>query len=129
MTIVNLASTDESGHSGNWNSYLGAIRLADSLVSTLWDVIQSDSLLRDKTTMVVVNDHGRHTTDFSGDGDGCDGCRRIMLLILGPDTPSRKVDPDDHKLIDVAPTVASLLRFKSPYASGTVLTSATQIPK
>ena len=124
LAIVNLPATDESGHSGNWSTYTGAIKQADMLVASLWNVIQADSLLRDKTTMIVVNDHGRHTTDFSGDGDGCEGCRHVMLLVLGPETPAGVIDRSERKLVDVAPTVARLLGFNMPFAVGTVIESA-----
>jgi arylsulfatase A-like enzyme len=93
------------------------------LATSLWKVIQSDSLLRDKTTMIIANDHGRHTNDFSGDGDGCEGCRHVMLLVLGPDTPAGGIDTSARKLVDIAPTVGKLLGFNTPCAIGSVLES------
>jgi hypothetical protein len=123
LMIVNFPATDESGHSCNWSTYVGAIHRADTLAASLWEVIQSDSLLRDKTTMIITNDHGRHTNDFSGDGDGCEGCRHVMLLVLGPDTPAGGIDTSARKLVDIALTVGKLLGFNTPYATGSVLES------
>jgi hypothetical protein len=84
---VYLADVDTYGHSGNWANYTGAIRTADSAVAVIWDAIQTDSLYADNTTLLVTNDHGRHDDahgGFRGHGDGCDGCRQIMFLALGP---------------------------------------------
>ena len=124
LTIVNLPATDNAGHGGSWSNYLSAIQRADTLVTSLWDSIQSDALLRDKTTMILTNDHGRHTSDFTSHGDGCDGCRRLMLLIVGPDTPAGMVDANPHVQVDIAPTVGMLLGFSTPLSVGALLASA-----
>lgn len=124
LTIVNLASADEFAHSGSWEKYIGAIREQDSLVVSLWDVILADSLLHNRTTLIVTNDHGRHTTDFTDHGDQCDGCRHIMLLFVGPDTPAGVVDSSRHRQVDIAPTVGMLLGFKTPWSVGDVIESA-----
>ena len=79
LVAVNLAQTDQIGHTGDWVGYLAAIHRADSLVYDLWLTIQSDTALADRTTLFVTNDHGRHDDahgGFTGHGCGCDGCRR-----------------------------------------------------
>jgi len=124
LTIVNLPATDNAGHGGSWSGYLSAIQRADTLVTSLWDSIQSDLLLRDKTTMIVTNDHGRHTSNFISHGDGCEGCRRLMLLIVGPDTPAGAIDSSTRTQVDIAPTVGRLLGFSTPLSVGVVLASA-----
>jgi len=126
ITIVNLPATDEFAHDNKWGGYIGAIKEADTLVTLLWNTIQSDSMLRDSTTLILVNDHGRHTKDFTDHGDHCEGCAHIMLLIIGPDTPAGKVDSDARKQVDIAPTVGMLLGFKTPYSVGNVIKSAGQ---
>jgi hypothetical protein len=123
ITIVNFAETDELAHNNKWAEYVGAIRQADSLIGRLWNVIDSDSLLRNTTTMIVVNDHGRHTSDFTDHGDHCEGCMHIMMLMIGPDTPQGKIDSTNHWQIDIAPTVGRLLGFETPLATGKVLES------
>ena len=78
---------DHAGHSGNWGDYTTAIQKADSIVGLLWDKIQTDPFYQNSTTMFVTNDHGRHDDQhggFTGHGDGCDGCRHIQFLALGP---------------------------------------------
>ena len=80
--------------------------------------------MADKTTMFVTNDHGRHTSNFSGHGDTCEGCKHVMLLVLGPDTPAGVVDTDTHQQIDIAPTIGAMLDFSTPQATGTAIASA-----
>jgi Metalloenzyme superfamily len=124
ITIVNVPAPDEFAHNGFYEEYIGAIQQADSVATAVWEAIQSDSLLRDKTTLIVTNDHGRHTRDYTDHGDTCEGCRHIMLLIIGPDTPAGVTDSSTHKQVDIAPTVGKLLGFKTPNAVGEVIESA-----
>jgi hypothetical protein len=124
LTILNVPAADEFAHNGFRDKYLGSIRQADTVVASIWEAIQTDSLLRNKTTMIVTNDHGRHTTDYTDHGDQCEGCRHIMLLVIGPDTPAGVIDSSMHRQVDIAPTVGALLGFRTPYAVGEVIESA-----
>lgn len=124
LVMVNLAETDIGGHSGNQQQYTQALRQADSLVNELWRVVQTDSFYANQTTLFITNDHGRHTNDFSGHGDGCEGCRHIMLLVIGPDTPAGLIDSNEYTQFDMAPTIGYLLGLDLPYAKGSVIKSA-----
>jgi hypothetical protein len=124
ITIVNLAATDSLAHENKWLEYINAIKRADLLIGLLWNVIQSDSVMCDRTTMIVLNDHGRHTKDYLSHGDQCEGCAHIMMLIVGPDTPKGEVDSTLWRQIDVAPTVGKLLGFTTPFSTGEVIRSA-----
>lgn len=128
LLVTNFAGVDNAGHSGNWTSYLAAIQKVDSLLYNLWNDIQADPILSGVTTLIVTNDHGRHldgwSSGFSGHGDGCDGCRHVMLLVVGPDTPAGGVDSSACAQIDITPTIGSLIGVPTPLASGKVLTSA-----
>jgi hypothetical protein len=127
IMAINLPKTDNAGHSGSWSAYLTGIRSADSLVNEMWNIVAADSLMAGKTTMFVTNDHGRHDDQhggFQNHGDGCEGCRHIMLLVIGPDTPAGTVDSSARQQIDIAPTVGALLKFATPLAAGSMLSSA-----
>jgi hypothetical protein len=120
LTITNLASVDVCGHNGIWEEYVRSIRVADSITNETWNLIQSDPVYKDQTTLIVTNDHGRHDGDaWSGHGCGCDGCRHIMLLVIGPDIEAGKVDTVHRTLIDIAPTVGELMDFSTPLCNGT----------
>ena len=127
LAIVNFPNPDNVAHSNNWGGYLTSVRNADSLTYEIWTAVQSDSVMKGRTTMVVTNDHGRHLTDFANHGDGCEGCRHLMLLIVGPDTPHGVVDSTARKQIDIVPTIGALLGFSTPYATGSVIASALMI--
>jgi len=124
LTIVNFAQTDAEGHAGDWNGYQAAIYRADSLIYNFWNYVQDDSVYQDKTTFFITNDHGRHTYDFTSHGDSCIGCRHIMLLAMGPDTPAGIIDTTTYEQIDIAPTIGQLLHVDLPYATGQVIRSA-----
>ncbi|MDI6807818.1 MAG: T9SS type A sorting domain-containing protein [Candidatus Eisenbacteria bacterium] len=115
---VYLAGVDAAGHSGNWTTYQTAISTADSIVDMLWQKIQTDPFYKDKTTMFVTNDHGRHTTDFTSHGDGCTGCRQIMFLAIGPDIKAGYTSSAYHSIPDICPTIGKLAGFTSEHSTG-----------
>ena len=120
--LLYLAEVDGAGHSGDWSYYTSAIATADSIVGMLWDFLESDPFYAGKTTMFVTNDHGRHTYDFTGHGDGCEGCRTIQLLAIGPDIKRNFVSTTPRTLRDITPTIGELLGFIAEEATGTVMT-------
>ena len=131
---VYFADVDHAGHSGVWPDYLSAIWTADSLVGVLWDAIQSDQFYMDATTMIVTNDHGRHDDQhggFQGHGDGCDGCRHIELLAIGPDVKNNFVSSQNRYTPDMAVTAAHIIGVDPTKATGEVMSeifATTGIP-
>lgn len=122
LLMMYLADVDSEGHSGNWDDYLQAVATADDIVGRLWETLQADSTYAGHTTMLVTNDHGRHTNDFTGHGDSCDGCRHIQLLAIGPDTPAGLMSNTPRTIPDIAPTVGALLGFQTELATGSAMT-------
>ncbi|NLI16920.1 MAG: hypothetical protein GX409_11600 [candidate division Zixibacteria bacterium] len=122
VMYVYFPDTDHAGHSGIWEDYLAKIREADSLTKALWDTIQTDIVMANKTTMFVTNDHGRHTTNFTGHGDGCFGCRHVMMFAIGPDF-KRNVhfNSPRARMTDITKTAGELLGYQSPYSTGRVM--------
>ncbi len=121
---VYLADVDHAGHSGDWNYYTSTLRKADSIVGELWDHIQSHPYYRDQTTMIVTNDHGRHDDQHGGfqhHGCGCEGCRRMKFLAVGPNIRQNFVSQQPRVLPDMAVTAAHLLGFEMEYATGEVM--------
>lgn len=128
LVIVNFAQTDHAGHSGVWSDYINSIRNADSLIYELWNTLQSDTSYNGRTTMIITGDHGRHLDNikdgFKSHGDSCEGCRHVITMILGPDTPRGYVDSSKITQIDIAPTIGRLLKFVPVYSEGKIITSA-----
>jgi hypothetical protein len=146
IVLINFGYTDHAGHvAKDVAEYQAAIQNCDEQMWKLWEAIQADPYYRDTTTVFFTNDHGRHTDDFHGHGDLCDGCQHIMLLVLGPDikrdtvvlAPGQELEPALASLrqgpttlvsapealqIDVAVTAGELLGVQTPLATGRVLT-------
>lgn len=133
LCYVLFAQVDSAGHTADSAYYLGTIRQADSLVFLLWKKIQSDPVYSNRTTLIVTSDHGRHDNQHGGDccgchapswachGDYCHGCRHLMFLAVGPDIKADTSILRVRDQIDIAPTVAHLLGFTTPFAQGEVM--------
>lgn len=121
LVLVNFPMTDKKAHDGKWDEYISAIRNVDSLIYMLYNKIQNDPFYKDKTTLFITNDHGRHTIDFANHGDDCDGCEHIMLLAVGGNFKANKVDNNLHYQIDICKTVGDIMKFKTTFAQGNSL--------
>ncbi|WP_205499672.1 sulfatase-like hydrolase/transferase [Rufibacter psychrotolerans] len=117
--LLNLKGPDSEAHEGDWSGYLDAIEETDQMVADLWKWLQKHPSYRNTTTLLVTNDHGRHTGErFQNHGDGCEGCRHISLLVLGPDVEPGTVATKPRSQADIAPTIAELLGVPIPKLDG-----------
>jgi alkaline phosphatase len=125
LVLINLKEPDASGHDNNWKGYLQGIKDTDEYVWKLWNIINTDSIYKGKTTLIVTNDHGRHLDSvddgFVSHGDNCEGCRHINFFAAGPDFKKNKIIDKEHSQVDIPLTVAQLLGFPMPACEGTVL--------
>ncbi|MBN8547101.1 MAG: alkaline phosphatase family protein [Ignavibacteria bacterium] len=131
LSVIYFSDVDHYGHSGVWDDYTRAITIADSLINQLWEFVKSDPVLKDKTTILVTNDHGRHTdgvsTVFVGHGDGCAGCRRIMLFGIGANVKRGIHTITKRYIPDIVPTIGSILNFPTPVVSGVSMSEILDI--
>ena len=128
LMLINLLAVDVYGHANNWDKYLESITKSDQYAAKLWQMIQENPVLRDQTTLLITNDHGRHLdgvrSGFVNHGCRCEGCRHISLLVLGPDTPKGVVVSEEAEMIDISTTIAEILHFEMPTSKGTYLRAA-----
>ncbi len=108
-----LFDDTDMAHQGRWSWYTGAIRQADALSYLLWRRLGPD------TDLIVLPvhgraDHGETRWGFIGHGRDDEGCSRLWMLGLGPDFVEGRVLERRGQLIDVAPTIARLLRLDFP---------------
>lgn len=131
LMLVNLLAVDVYGHANNWDKYLESITQSDAYAAKLWEMIQANPVLRDQTTLMITNDHGRHLdgvrSGFVNHGCWCDGCRHISLLVLGPDSPKGTVITQEAEMIDISKTIAEIFHFEMPTSKGDVLRAAFPI--
>lgn len=126
LTLINLLEVDVKGHANLWKEYLQAIKNTDQMALDLWSFIQADETYKNKTTLFITNDHGRHLdcrkNGFQSHGDNCEGCRTMYLIALGPDFKTNTVLYDQYEQIDISSTIAELLNFNFPVSRGEIMT-------
>jgi hypothetical protein len=59
LVHIGLSGTDTYGHKKRYDRYLCQAHLADNIIEGLWQMVQSSSFYRDKTTFIITTDHGR----------------------------------------------------------------------
>ena len=121
LLLINFKDPDVFGHAGDYAQYVNSIQVTDFYIMKIWNAIESDPEMAGNTTLIVTNDHGRHTSNFQHHGDDCDGCRHIMFYTCGPDFKSDYVISNTRSLIDIHATVSELLGIQN-YRRGNVMT-------
>lgn len=125
LALIGFKQPDATAHKGNWDAYVGKIAATDEYVWKIWDFLQNDAFYAGKTTVFVTNDHGRHSdgvqNGFVSHGDGCEGCRHLMLFATGPDFRKDTVLTIERNLIDIPATIGELMGFEIPASDGEVM--------
>ncbi|MEO7801172.1 MAG: alkaline phosphatase family protein, partial [Ginsengibacter sp.] len=125
LVLINFKQPDAAGHAADSLAYLKGILDTDNYVDLLWKQLQSDTFYKNKTTMIVTNDHGRHTAGhlngYVTHGDDCDGCKHIEFFAMGPDFKSNYISTTTHDQVDIAATVAKLMKIEMPFSNGKVI--------
>lgn len=125
LTMISFREPDTQGHAGNWDRYIAAIQKTDQYVLEVWNYLQSDPFYKDKTTLIVTNDHGRHLDGiydgFPSHGDGCEGCRRIEFFAISPDFKKQYVSQHVYEQRDISATIAELLHIPFPSGKGRIM--------
>jgi len=125
LMLLNLLAVDVWGHAANYKKYVESIVKCDEYTLKIWNLIQSNPLMKDQTTLFITNDHGRHLeghkSGFISHGDNCEGCRHISLLVLGPDLQKGKVVHKEGELIDLSKTISTMMNFDMPTSKGRFL--------
>jgi len=125
IVLVNFKEPDMSGHANNWLGYVNQIKIIDEYIWKLWNFIESDDKYKGTTTLIVTNDHGRHSdgidNGFVSHWGNCNGCRHIFFFGIGPDFKKNYEDNTYYSQIDIAPTIGKLMSFTIPDADGKVM--------
>lgn len=132
LIMVNLKEVDAAGHNNDWNGYISAIKSTDVQIKEIWDFIQSSNDYKNKTALIVTNDHGRHDDNhggFQNHGDQCGGCESIEFLALGPDfKKNTTIHSSNYEQKDIAKTIGMIMEFEMPFSDGKVITDIFSIP-
>lgn len=128
VVYIDLADTDEYGHEGKYDAYLDAIHNIDAMIASLWKGLQEDNFYRNKTTFIIVPDHGRGDDhQWTSHGASIPHANDTWLLVLGPDTaPLGEIKTQQQLYQDqFAKTLAAFLgfNFTSKHPVGEAVTS------
>lgn len=124
LVLINLKDPDTWGHANNWEKYIESIKKSDEYINEIVSLIDTNPYYKDKTTLFITNDHGRHEDAYGGfqnHGDNCEGCRHIMFFGYGPDFKKNSTIDTRYELVDIANTTAKLLNFNLPNSNGIVM--------
>ena len=129
LVVANLHQMDRAGHADeSLTAYASRIKEVDDPIVEFWESVQADPRYADRTTLIVVADHGRHRNGTVGDhrhhGDSCSGCREIPLFMVGPRVRRGVTLSSPALLADVGATMAELLDVPLPMRHGMVLRDA-----
>ena len=138
LTVLNMQDVDIC-HT-DFTKHCNYLRKSDWGVSHLWNTIQNTPGMANDTVMIVVPEHGRNfnsntVIDAYGraayDHNSDATSREIFCLICGPSNvvqQDKVISTEYGESIDVLPTIAELLGFRSRIPngllSGQVLTQA-----
>ena len=125
LVLINFRQPDVAAHGADSAGYIKGIVDTDKYVDLFWQYLQKDNFYKNKTTMIVTNDHGRHTAGhlngYVNHGDSCDGCRHIEMFAIGPDFKSNYTSNVRYEQIDITSTVAELMKLEMPHATGKIM--------
>ena len=126
LLLINFKEPDTWGHAGNWERFLLGIEKTDEYIYKIFQFIQSNEQYKNKTTIFVTNDHGRHLDGrkdgFVSHGDRCEGCRKLNMFAYGPDFKSNVITNVTREIIDVPVTIGELMGFKIRKSKGQIMT-------
>ena len=87
LLFIGLGETDDWAHSGSYAEYLNAAHRSDAYIAALWELLQSMPEYKDKTTLIVLPDHGRgEGSKWTSHGQDNPASRQTWMAFLGPDT-------------------------------------------
>jgi hypothetical protein len=112
VLFLGLGETDDWAHAGSYAEYLNAAHRSDMYIGQLWALIQSMPEYRDKTTLVVVPDHGRgEGPKWTTHGQEAPESMQTWMAWIGPDTAARGERKNAGAVTEsqVAATLAALL--------------------
>jgi len=119
VLYIGYGETDDYSHDDRYDQYLLSARQTDAYISEIWDFIQSDPQYKDKTTLVIMTDHGRGVypkVNWKSHSVNTPNSDEIWIAAIGPDTPSLGEVKQEGQLyaMQIARTLVELLGFTYP---------------
>jgi len=82
---IGLSGTDTYGHKKKYDHYLYQAHLADKIIESLWNLVQSSAFYRNNTTFIITTDHGRGSSsdNWYKHGFFVKGSSQTWVALLG----------------------------------------------
>ncbi|MBI3270599.1 MAG: twin-arginine translocation signal domain-containing protein [Planctomycetes bacterium] len=111
---------------GSFNGYVDVIRRNDDEIGKLFDAIQADPDLKDKTAIFIMPEFGRdkdlNQRNGLDHGDNSEDLKRVSLVAYGPDFKKGKTIDTPYESTDVCPTMAHIFGVKAERSRAKVMT-------
>jgi len=111
----------DSAHD-SYNEYSEIIRMNDAALGELWDVVKSDPVLAETTSIFVLPEFGRDQDLNSrrglDHGDGSDDLNYVSTVCWGPDFKRGHESNETVRTIDVCSTICEMFDVRARFARG-----------
>ena len=119
VLYIGYGETDDYSHDDRYDQYLLSAQQTDAYIREIWNFIQSDPQYRDKTTMLIMTDHGRGVypkVNWKSHSINTPNSDEIWIAAIGPDTPplGEVKENDQYYAMQVARTMVEILGFQYP---------------
>ncbi len=127
LLMINYQDPDYV-HWGYKSHYYNGITIIDQGIQRLFAVVEQDPEYRDNTVVCIVPDCGRDSNPFLAvpfqHHFNSRSAHEIFALLIGPGIPSNQRVDKVVSQVDIAPTLAQLMGFKTEFAEGQILEEA-----
>lgn len=115
VLYIAFDETDDFAHAGTYDQYLKSAHAEDAMIADLWNLIQTMSQYKDKTTLIITCDHGRGDKikdEWTSHGSDIAGSDQIWMAALGENIkPLGEIKSGQVYQRQLATTFAALLGF------------------
>jgi hypothetical protein len=116
VLYIAFDETDDYAHGGRYDRYLNTAHIEDMWIGDLWNMIQQMPEYKNKTTLLVLCDHGRGDKvkkEWTSHGRKVEGSEQIWLGALGAGIkPMGEIRTEEQLYqAQIAQTIARLLGY------------------
>ena len=120
--LLGIVLQDADVAHGNFNAYVEVIRRNDAMIGELWQAVRSDPELAETTAIFVLPEFGRDADLNSrrglDHGDSSDDLNYVSIVAWGAGIRRGGAVQEEVQVVDVCPTICSVLGVDSPLARG-----------
>jgi Type I phosphodiesterase / nucleotide pyrophosphatase len=116
VLYIAFDETDDYAHGGRYDYYLNTAHIEDKWIGDLWNTVQQMPEYKDKTTLLILCDHGRGDKikkQWISHGADIKGSDQIWLAALGAGIDPKGEIKEEEQIYQaqLAQTIARLLGF------------------